>query len=475
MVRLGLVLAVLALFGCQKAEAPLPLVGTALNAIIVRAYATIAKPAVDGGAFASLGETIVLASGDGAFYLVGDGAARPLDIPPPFDRGAYLADWAAAGPPRRLRITGAAMIANRLYVAHQAWNRAAHCFTMRVSVISLAPGPLPASAGDWSVIFETSPCLTAENEFDDAETGGRLVLAPDGDLLLTVGDHGFSGLDGSAPLAQSSGDYGKILKIAPDGSAHAILTAGHRNPQGIAIASDGRIWESEHGPQGGDELNLVKPGLNYGWPLVTYGTEYGSTAWPLNPEGRDHGAYEKPAFVFIPSGGVCPLIEVKGREFPNWRGDLLIGTLRTMSLLRARLDGDRVMYVEPIPVGERVRDLAQTPDGRILIWADAAAQILEVRRSRREEAFDRFCAGCHAPAFGTPPGPPLTGVLGRPVASVPGFAYSDALKAAGGRWTDDRLKAFLADPEAFAPGTTMRLSKLDDEVLAEILSAFKAK
>jgi cytochrome c2 len=370
-----------------------------------------------------------------------------------------------------LRLTGAALSAERLYVAHQTWNGTERCFTMRVSSVAL--GADLAATGPWETVYDTVPCLSFEPPFDDSETGGHLALAPDGDLLLTVGDHGFSGLDGSEPFAQSDGDYGKILKIAPEGSAQAILSRGHRNAQGLTVASDGRIWSAEHGPQGGDELNLILPGKNYGWPLVTYGTNYGSTAWPLNPEGRDHGAFEEPAIAFVPSVAVCPLIEITGEEFPRWRGDLLIGALRARSLYRVRLSGDRAVYVEPIHVGEQIRDLVQTPDGKILIWTDPAGLLEVSQRADAGGAYARYCAGCHTPAFGPPAGPPLDGVIGRRIAGVEGFAYSAGLKAKAGNWTEDRLNAFLADPEAFAPGTRMRLPSLDEEVRAEIVESLR--
>ena len=460
-------LALLAAAGCKKRAEPQTVRSTALNSISIEHYASIPKPASDGGGFASDGETVLLATGDGVFYDLRDGLRR-LDIPPPFDRKGFLEDWKGASPPPRLRLTGALLSGNRLYVAHQHWRREDRCFTMAVSVTSRS-----APKG-WRKLFETSPCLSFEDPFDDSETGGRLALAPDGDLLLTVGDHGFSGLDGSDPFAQAPNGYGKIHKISSDGAASEVLSIGHRNPQGLTVDSGGRIWASEHGPQGGDELNLIEAGQNYGWPLVTYGTSYGSTSWPLNPKGRSHGSFREPAMAFVPAIAASAVIEVDGIAFPEWRGDLLIGSLRTMALFRVRLAADRAVYVEPIPLGERVRDVVQTPEGSILIWADRGV-LLQIARAATDTAYERYCSGCHEPAFGAAAGPDLRGVIGSEIASHKNFPYSAALTGKKGRWTKENLNAFLTDPEQFAPGTTMRLPALDDETRAEILEFLNSR
>jgi len=350
-----------------------------------------------------------------------------------------------------------------LYVAHQYWKSTDRCFTIRVSVIDLSwtvTGE-PTSKSEWRTLFDSQPCIKPAEPFDDSETGGRLAWA-DGSLLVTVGDHGFAGLNGDTPHSQNDDvDYGKILKIDPVSGVYSIFSRGHRNAQGLTVARDGRIWSSEHGPQGGDELNLIVEGENYGWPYVTYGTSYGSNAWPLNPDGQNHGSYKEPAFAFVPSIATSALIEISGNQFPRWDGDLLLSSLRTRALFRIRHKEGRVIYVEPIGLGERVRDLTQSPDGRIVVWSDAGV-IIELSRSTMDSAFNRFCKGCHAPDFGAAAGPTLNNIVGRNIASVSGFAYSPSLLNQRGKWTEASLNAFLTDPESFAPGTTMKLIGLDE-------------
>ena len=240
---------------------------------------------------------------------------------------------------------------------------------------------------------------------------------------------------------------------------------GNRNPQGLAVDHEGRIWETEHGPQGGDELNVLVRGHNYGWPIATYGTEYGGTFWPLALQAHDHGSFTEPAFAFVTSIGVSSLIEVQRSLFPEWRGDLLLSSLRTRSLWRIRRRGDHVLYVEPIPVGRRVRDLVESTDGRFVLWTDDG-DLVTVGRPRPnaspEVAFGQ-CKPCHVPSIqGTAMGPYLRGAFERRVAGDRTYDYSAALRSLGGSWTAQRLDAFLQDPERYAPGTKMKFGGVAD-------------
>lgn len=349
---------------------------------------------------------------------------------------------------------------SRLLVSHQYWRQEGQCTTLRVSAREL---PLPTtpggeSSGSWQTVYESQPSLKVLPGYDDIETGGRLALTPKGRLLVTVGDHGFDGRLG-APLAQDmGGDYGKVIQVNGEGGP-GVFTLGHRNPQGLTVARDGRIWLTEHGPEGGDELNLLKQGENYGRPSATYGTDYGLTYWPLARGAHDHGVFSEPAMVFVPSVAISNLIEVVGSAFEGREGDLLVGGLRSESVFRVRVRGDRAMYAEPIWLGRRVRDLAQGVDGRIALWVDRG-EILVLEPADHVPTGATIiarCNGCHEPGPGGQPAiaPPLQGVMGRDVAGVSGYAYSNVFRALGGTWTRERLDAFLADPGRFAPGSAM--------------------
>lgn len=227
------------------------------------------------------------------------------------------------------------------------------------------------SAARWETLFDSQPCLAVGAQWPLGEeadrSGGRLARHRSG-LLLTVGDHGLDSTTPSWPQTPTV-SYGKILLIDEKGKA-VPFSVGHRNQQGLTVDADGRVWSTEHGPEGGDEVNLVVRGGNYGWPLATYGTAYNSDTWPLAVNPHDHGSFREPAVAFVPSIGIGQLIQVRSNYFPRWTGDLLVASLQAGNLFRMRTRGDRIIYSEAINVFTRVRDLAEASNGRLLLWDD---------------------------------------------------------------------------------------------------------
>ena len=157
------------------------------------------------------------------------------------------------------------------------------------------------------------------------------------------------------------------------GARPEIWTYGHRNAQGLAIhPTTGEVWLHEHGPQGGDELNLLKPGGNYGWPVAGYGVNYGGAAIHA---GTHLPGMELPVRVWVPSIGVSGLLFYTGDAFPKWRGDAFVGGLSGQRVVRLRLNGTRVVQEETILQGVgRVRDVQQGPDGFIYIALDGGTR-----------------------------------------------------------------------------------------------------
>jgi cytochrome c2 len=465
----------------------------------------IPMPATRGGGFARLGSRLLLGTGDGHLYLLdvprGESSVRAIELPTvvPANREAFAAafggsaraprraiEWTEQGPPRvqtwRFRVADIAVQERagraRLYASHHYWREAEACFVVRVSWIEADATDLVDSlrTAQWQTLFESAPCVPlsgerrkrGKNPFKGEEIGGRMAFLDDNTLLLTVGDHGFQGIDSLDTFAQDpSTDYGKTLRIDLTSGATEVFTLGHRDAQGLYIARDGRIWLTEHGPQGGDELNLLVRGANYGWPLVTYGTDYGAFAWPLSERQNRHEGFRQPVFAWTPSIGISNLIQITGNALPLWRDDLLVGSLATRSLYRLVVDDDRVVVTEPIALGRRVRDLIELSDGRLLVWTDDAALLLIERAESLDGAatFALKCLGCHQAIDGMTHriGPDLYGVIGRRIGSVPGYdEFSVALRAHPGRWTRELLDAFLRDPHLFAPGTTMSFDGIAD-------------
>jgi hypothetical protein len=276
----------------------------------------------------------------------------------------------------------------RVFVTHHHWRSAEKCSVLRVSVLS---GTIDALLDDgtalpWRTVYETSPCLpigvdNKGNPFAGNLVGGRMILHDENTLLVTIGDHGFDGLENTPAMPQDvDADYGKTMLIDIDTGAATIFTLGHRVPQGLYADPDsGAIWLTEHGPQGGDELNLLEKGANYGWPDVTYGMAYGMDHWPLTEHPGEHTGYVQPFFAWVPSIGASSLTGVeKNTAFPRWRGDLLATSLRDQSIWRIRVRQSRVAYAERIPFQTRIRDILQGHDGRIVIWSDEG-EIVSVR------------------------------------------------------------------------------------------------
>jgi glucose/arabinose dehydrogenase len=198
--------------------------------------------------------------------------------------------------------------------------------------------------------------------------GARLVEAPDGTVFLTTGDRG-TGPDGMQAQDPTRIE-GKVVHLNRDGSPATslpdwrpgVLSVGHRNPQGAALDAQGRLWLVEHGAQGGDELNLVRTGANYGWPVISYGVNYNGDRIGV---GTEADGMEQPAFWWDPSIAPSGLMIYDGAMFPEWRGDVFTGSLKFDYL--SRLDPDEGYAEERITMPEtgRVRDVRQAPDGSI--------------------------------------------------------------------------------------------------------------
>jgi glucose/arabinose dehydrogenase len=185
------------------------------------------------------------------------------------------------------------------------------------------------------------------------------------------------------------GDNGRIFRIRLlDGKA-SVFVAGTRNPQGLFVDEDSRlVFETEHGPRGGDGVNVLREGIDYGWPNVTYGTNYtviddASVSDTCLTTCGEHPGYELPLFAFVPSVGISNLVRYpsSGEEFHRWRGDLLVGSLRAETLYRLKYIDGRIVLAEPIPLGERLRDIALLPSGSIAVKTDSQ-KLLILSRAR---------------------------------------------------------------------------------------------
>lgn len=465
----------------------------------------IPEPATRGGGLAMLGDRVLLAVGDGHLYVIDAPGERDgfkiqdLGTVVPANREEFAQafggssqqprrskDWREDGPPRiqtwRFRVADLAAAVDgdnvRIFASHHYWNARSECVVVRVSQLTASLQGLEQSAaqGKWSTLYESTPCVPltgpdrkrGKNPFRGEEIGGELLLLEGDKLLLTLGDQGFSGIEARQAFAQDpAADYGKTILIDLATREHSVFTMGHRNPEGITRTRDGKLWMTEHGPQGGDELNLLQRQVNYGWPNVTYGTDYGTIAWPLSNDQGRHTDYRQPTLAWVPSIGVSDVTALSDALFPIWRDNLLVGSLSTRSLYRLVVAEDRVVVQEPIALDKRVRDILQLPDGRILIWSDDVALTMLEPSTQQDGAslFATQCMGCHTIGDGMTHrlGPDLMGVVGRGMARAPGYdEYSPALQAQPGVWDAERLDKFLQQPQANVPGTSMAFPGVAD-------------
>jgi aldose sugar dehydrogenase len=228
-----------------------------------------------------------------------------------------------------------------------------------------------------SVIFHQEGPLSTSNHF-----GCRIAQAPDNNLFATLGEH-FVPRDQAQNLANH---LGKIIRVRPDGSAPSdnpfvgraaakpeVWTYGHRNPQGLAFhPSTGRLWEHEHGPRGGDEINIIEKGKNYGWPVIGYGVDYSGAR--IHESTHKEGM-EQPIWHWTPSIAPSGMTFYTGDLFANWRGNLFIGALAGQILVRLELDGEKVSKEERLlqQLHERIRDVRQGPDGALWLATDSGS------------------------------------------------------------------------------------------------------
>lgn len=473
----------------------------------------IHAPGARGGALAEVGDNLVFSSPLGRFgYLGPDNVLRPLPLQAPTNveaiRGTSLSnDPLFMATEFRVHDLLARQRSERdwdLYVSLSRFERAG-CYQFKIvrTTLSQADDGLHVSPTGWEDVFIARPgCIPDKDHgwrFQGTEAGGRMVLTDENTMLVSVGDHQFDGYNSSQRAAMDpTWDLGKIIRIDLRSFETQIYATGLRNPQGLVVMRDGRIFSTEHGPQGGDEINFVRQDANYGWPLVSYGVNYGfpRSAWPTDPHPGGHSGYTRPAFAFVPSIGISNLVQPDPLEFPNWsENDLLLISLRAGTLFHVATHEDRVAYVEPIELSrrllgpERLRDIVSLRDGRNAILTDSG-RVIFVRNAdlhadeprsfvvrgysslttpmpeelfadggstveQGRQYFQISCASCHSLTGETGAGPPLNGVFGRSIGSVEGFNYSPALSHAGQTWTEDGLRAFITDPSHQVPGTTM--------------------
>ena len=249
-------------------------------------------------------------------------------------------------------------------------------------------GDQNVSLSDVRVIWRMQPTLDSTMHY-----GSRLVFARDGTLFVTLGERSI--LPGRRQAQDLNSHFGKIVRINADGSVPRdnpfanrsgvrpdIYASGVRNVQSAALHPEtGELWEVEHGPRGGDELNRIQPGRDYGWPTASYGVEY--RGGPIGEGITTAPNTEQPVYYWDPVIAPSGMTFYTGDQFPAWRGDIFVGDMKTLGLVRLVLDGNRVTGEERLDLDARIRDVKQGNDGALYVLTDEAeGRILRIAPAR---------------------------------------------------------------------------------------------
>ena len=496
-------------------------VASAFVGLALKKYKVEVAREGNGGGITSVRNDVLLLTHEGSFFLSNQaGLKKKLAISPPDNGYLDYVEMAKTSALDGLRHDFSSFRYNdvlyyeqsgkgSLVVSYTYFDKDNVCYSNAVSRLSLAINKIPvienvsANADDWQLLYQSQPCLPLKDKYRAIEghmAGGRIAFQAPSTLWLTSGDYHWDGVYADKAIAQSPDyDYGKVISINLDSAAHRVVASGLRNMQGIVVDNRGQVWTAEHGVSGGDELNLIYDGGNFGWPLETLGTQYGGLPIPGTLSFGRHDQFQAPSYSWLPSVGLSNVTFVDGFH-PTWDGDLLAASLSGKSLFRLRVDNKVVIYSEPIVLGYRIRYVHQHTDGRLVLWTDDKHLIfiqaqengnlfafidryleknnIPVEKAEGVRAVVSACLECHSFESGdNVKSPSLSSVYGSDIASKDYKFYSTALKSVGGKWNRDNLVEFLSSPQQFSPGSTMPPQNISDKeqinLLIDLLIAFQ--
>jgi len=317
---------------------------------------------------------ILLGGGsDGRTLLVLDPATGGMQQVGKVIRPAQRLDDARFAP-TDIEVMSATSTRARLFVSFPEYVASGKCVRLAVNRVDVSLRTQPRILST-ARVFRSKPCVPPANI---QHASGKLARISAARAYVTVGDLGFPGINDR----KARGQLGSVLRIER-GKKAVRISQGHRNGQGLTLDRLGRLWETEHGPRGGDELNLIRPGRDYGWPFVTLGEPYGTSDYVMPRRTGTHAGYTRPKTSWVPSVATSELVQVP-RSWSGWTtsvgGDLLMGTLKDQSFWRIRVDrAGRVTQRERLEVGHRVRDLDVRADGSVAATTDDGTLLILTR------------------------------------------------------------------------------------------------
>ncbi|NQY10647.1 MAG: PQQ-dependent sugar dehydrogenase [Flavobacteriales bacterium] len=440
-----------------------------------------------GGALAVVAGKILILDRLGSIYLFADDIVKQLDITVPNNLNGYI-----TGYDKSPSLTANSFRAHSIFFDSKqskiiaSFTRFESGLTTRLVVASIIINPTDfTTENDWEIIYESPEVIDRAHQ---TQAGGGKILLKDNALFLSVGYNDSFEKDGKwySKSQDPKSEFSKILKINLDNNQVEIYSTGIRNAQGMAIFNQNKIIATDHGPQGGDEINLIESGKNYGWPTKTHGTLYGTYDFnlPLEPIETSND-FTEPMFAFVPSIGIANIIQVdKFNE--RWQGDLLVGSLKAQSIYRLKQAEGRIIYQEPIWIGNRIRDMVEL-DNKLIILTDQASLITITVDSEKlatnskgdnliaQKSGIKKCITCHqfTPSNKTSLAPSLLKIYNKQIGSDNYDNYSDALANFEGVWNEENLRIYIQDPAKLITGSTMPAMKLTDKELDDVISLLK--
>jgi cytochrome c2 len=447
-----------------------------------------------GGSFTLFGANVLVVDRLGSFYKVNLSNSRKIDklnfpsIPNNLDSFILRSSVGKNLSDIHMRVTSIAYDIKRakLYVGYTQYiSDACNKFTIASLKVNLDLN----HEGTWRNVYE-SQCVTINHA---SHEGGGKILVVKNKLYFSIGypdSIGFQDEEGQDHIYNTQNkntSFGKIFEYDLESNFLKMLTLGHRNPQGLAFLNE-VLYEVEHGPQGGDEINIIKEGFNYGWPIITNGTKYGMYDYKVDFKNEPNQKFQDPLYAFVPSIGISSIVGIKGFN-DRWNHNLLIGSLKSQSLFRIKLNNQGfVEFVEPIWLGHRIRDISQFHKTIILLTDDSTLILITVNEDLLKKNIKNVtfkfqdherkiekCLKCHSfdQSNQSSIAPSLRNVINRKFASDNFYNhYSEAIKKSSGVWSKNNLIKFIQNPQEVIGGTTMPnldISTEEAEELVDIL------